>query len=76
MTAEIQTTPAAHAGELLQRGAERVPGSPQGGWRGFVRRTVLRAMRPYTHHQREVAFGRRRSTSPNATPSRSSGWRS
>jgi SAM-dependent methyltransferase len=54
MTAEIQTTPAAHAGELLQRGAERVPGSPQGGWRGFVRRTVLRAMRPYTHHQREV----------------------
>jgi SAM-dependent methyltransferase len=54
MTADDQTTPTARAGELLQSGAELAPGRPRGRLRGALRRAVLRAMGPYTHHQREL----------------------
>jgi SAM-dependent methyltransferase len=51
MTADDQTTPAGRAAELLRQG----PAAAQGrGLRGTVRRGLLRAMRPFTHHQREL----------------------
>jgi hypothetical protein len=53
MTAEDQTTPTARAAEKLRRG----PGvSPATGRtpRGLARRILLRALRPYTHHQHEL----------------------
>lgn len=53
MTAEDQTTPTARAAETLRRG----PGAPSASGRGpraFLRRALLRALRPYTHHQREL----------------------
>lgn len=52
MTAEDQTTPTARAAETL-----RAPGAtPAPGWspRAFLRRVLLRALRPYTHHQHEL----------------------
>jgi 2-polyprenyl-3-methyl-5-hydroxy-6-metoxy-1,4-benzoquinol methylase len=54
MTAENQITPIARAGELLQRGPEFTPGRPQGGLRAALRRALLRAIGPFTHHQREL----------------------
>ncbi len=50
MTAEDQTTPTARAAETLRRapGAAPMPGR---GPRAFVRRLLLRVLRPYTHHQ-------------------------
>jgi SAM-dependent methyltransferase len=53
MTAEDETTPTAHAAELLGRGpaGARAPMRPL---RRALRRVLLRAMRPFTHHQREL----------------------
>lgn len=53
MTAEDQTTPTARAAETLKRGpgAATIPGR---GPRAFLRRVLLRALRPYTHHQQEL----------------------
>ncbi len=53
MTAEDQTTPTARAAETLRRrpGAVSAPGR---GPRAFMRRVLLRALRPYTHHQHEL----------------------
>jgi SAM-dependent methyltransferase len=53
MTAEDQTTPTARAAETLRRGpgAATAPGR---GPRAFLRRVLLRALRPYTHHQHEL----------------------
>jgi SAM-dependent methyltransferase len=54
VTSEDRTSHAARAGELLQRGAELAPGRPQGRVRAALRRAVLRAIGPFTHHQREL----------------------
>ncbi len=53
MTAEDQTTPTARAAETLRRapGVAPVPGR---GPRVFLRRLLLRVLRPYTHHQHEL----------------------
>lgn len=53
MTAEDQTTPTARAAETLRRGAGVAP-TPGQGPRAFLRRVLLRALRPYTHHQHEL----------------------
>ncbi len=53
MTAEDQTTPTARAAETLRRGAGAAP-MPGRGPRAFLRRIMLRALRPYTHHQHEL----------------------
>jgi SAM-dependent methyltransferase len=52
MTAE-KTTPTARAAETLRRGPGAAP-PPGPGPRGLVRRTLLRVLRPYTHHQHEL----------------------
>jgi 2-polyprenyl-3-methyl-5-hydroxy-6-metoxy-1,4-benzoquinol methylase len=54
VTSEDRTSHTARAGELLQQGAELAPGRPQGRVRGALRRALLRAMGPFTHHQREL----------------------
>jgi len=54
MTADDQTTPAGHAAELLQRGPSAPSASHGRGLRAAVRGGLLRAMRPFTHHQREL----------------------
>lgn len=54
MTADDQTTPAGRAAELLRRGPSAPPAPHGRGVRGAVRRCLLRAMRPFTHHQREL----------------------
>jgi SAM-dependent methyltransferase len=53
MTAEDQTTPTARAAETLRRGpgAASTPGR---GPRALLRRVLLRALRPYAHHQHEL----------------------
>jgi SAM-dependent methyltransferase len=53
MTAEDQTTPTARAAETLRRHPGAVP-APGRGPRTFMRRVLLRALRPYTHHQHEL----------------------
>jgi SAM-dependent methyltransferase len=53
MTADDQTTPAGRATELLRRGPNAPP-TPRGRLRNAVRRGLLRAMRPFTHHQHEL----------------------
>jgi SAM-dependent methyltransferase len=53
MTAEDQTTPMARAAETLRRGPGVAP-APGRGPRAFLRRALLRALRPYTHHQHEL----------------------
>jgi SAM-dependent methyltransferase len=54
MTADDQTTSAARAAELLRQGPS-APSAPHGrGLRGAVRAGLLRAMRPFTHHQYEL----------------------
>jgi SAM-dependent methyltransferase len=53
MTAEDQTTPTARAAETLRRGAGAAP-MPGRGPRAFLRRLLLRVLRPYTHHQHEL----------------------
>jgi SAM-dependent methyltransferase len=52
MTAEDQTTPTARAAETLRRGSGAAP-APGRGPRALVRRALLRALRPYSHHQHE-----------------------
>jgi 2-polyprenyl-3-methyl-5-hydroxy-6-metoxy-1,4-benzoquinol methylase len=54
VTYEDPTTHTARAGTLLAQGAELAPDRPQGRVRGALRRAVLRAMGPFTHHQREL----------------------
>ncbi len=53
MTAEDQTTPTARAAETLRRrpSAATAPGRRP---RAFLRRMLLRALRPYSHHQHEL----------------------
>src|SRR5579862_3895281 len=53
MTAEDQTTPTARAAETLRRGAGAAT-MPERGPRAFLRRVLLRVLRPYTHHQQEL----------------------
>jgi SAM-dependent methyltransferase len=53
MTAEDQTTPTARAAETLRRGPGAAP-VPGRGPRAFLRRLLLRMLRPYTHHQHEL----------------------
>ncbi|HEY2282784.1 MAG TPA: methionine biosynthesis protein MetW [Solirubrobacteraceae bacterium] len=53
MTAEDQTTPTARAAETLRRGTGAAHMSGRGP-RAFLRRLMLRALRPYTHHQHEL----------------------
>ena len=53
MTAEDQTTPTARAAETLRRRPGAVPASGR-GLRALMRRVLLRALRPYTHHQHEL----------------------
>jgi SAM-dependent methyltransferase len=53
MTAEDQTTPTARAAETLRRGPDAAPASGRSP-RGLLRRITLRALRPHTHHQREL----------------------
>ncbi len=54
MTAEDQTTPTARAVELFQRGPAPAPALRRGRLRGALRGGLLRAIRPYTHYQREL----------------------
>lgn len=53
MTAEDQTTPTARAAETLRRSPGAAPVSGHGP-RAFLRRLLLRVLRPYTHHQHEL----------------------
>lgn len=53
MTAEDQTTPTARAAETLRRGPGAAP-PPGRTPRGLLRRTLLRVLRPYTHHQHRL----------------------
>jgi SAM-dependent methyltransferase len=53
MTAEDLTTPTARAAETLTRRLGSFP-APGRGPRAFMRRVLLRALRPYTHHQHEL----------------------
>ena len=53
MTAEDQNTPTARAAETLRRGPGAAP-APGRTPRGLMRRLLLRALRPYTHHQHEL----------------------
>lgn len=54
MTAEDQMTPIARSAELLQRGPEYAAAPPRRRFRRVVRSGLLRAIRPYTHYQREL----------------------
>jgi SAM-dependent methyltransferase len=53
LAAEDQSTPTALAAELLQSSPDFTT-PPSHGLRGLVRKGLLRAMRPYTHHHREL----------------------
>jgi SAM-dependent methyltransferase len=54
MNEDDQTTPVARAAELVQRGPDTLSNRTRRGWRVTLRRVLLRAMRPYTYHQREL----------------------
>lgn len=54
MTADSQITPTDRAAELLGRGPGVQSGRHGRGLRGAVRKTLLRAMGPFTHYQREL----------------------
>jgi 2-polyprenyl-3-methyl-5-hydroxy-6-metoxy-1,4-benzoquinol methylase len=54
MTAEDHTTPLARAVELLQRGPESAAAPPRRRLRRSVRSGLLRAIRPYSHYQRDL----------------------
>lgn len=54
MRADKQTTPLERAAELVQRGPAALPTLGRRSPRGLVRRSVLRLIHPFTHHQREV----------------------
>lgn len=53
MTTEEKTTPTARAAETLRRQAGLAP-PPGRGPRALARRALVRALRPYSHHQREL----------------------
>jgi SAM-dependent methyltransferase len=54
MSVEDQSTPLARAAELVQSGPAPVPGLRAHSPRGLLRRSVLRLIHPFTHHQRQV----------------------